>query len=397
MPSLYPAWTGKIGYGKKKKKKVAFPAQAPMQSTIDKAMRKAAQRRNAIIFKNVPGFDHVERKHRDRALLRHQQWESMFEAVPLGTLHWTCHNLSDYAKLPRQTCAWLVAKYCTTKNVTLETLSQSITRANADPKQPGLMWRRDTDQRPCVNLHKLDNESLYRVYCSIPDDHRPVVRPELPKAERPPRPPKKEKVPKNKRLPQPKALPIIEEQFAWVQCDCCDKWRRLFNTTEDEVPDKWQCSDHPDELTCDMPEDTMDAEEQWDGKVQGTILKISFGGDGAPSVRVVEPESQGTEPADSDDDMSSSHDHSSCGPSNEGKTEVSTMPSSGFTMEGESSDLADIDDDTGGQFAESSGDDDDAVDNLFGSDDDDDDGSCLEEAEDDLFGKGGDDEEEDAF
>ena len=238
--------------------------------------------------------------------------------------------------------------YCTSKNVTLETLSQSITRANANPNQPGLMWRRETVQRPCVNLHKLDNEAMYRVYCSIPDDHRPAVRPEQPKAERPPRAPKKQKVPKNKRLPQPKALPIIEEQFAWVQCDCCDKWRRLFNTTEDEVPDKWQCSDHPDELTCDMPEDTMDAEEQWDGKVKANVIKISFGGDGAPSVRVVEPESQGTEPADSDDDMSSSHDHSSCGPSNEGKTEVSTMPSTGFTMNGENGDLDDFDDDTGG-------------------------------------------------
>ena len=366
-----------------------------MQSNIDKAKRKAVQRRNAIIFENVPGFEHVERKHRDKALLQHQQWESMLEAVPLGTLHWTCLNLSDYSKLPRQTCAWLVAKYCTSKNVTLETLSQSITRANANPNQPGLMWRRETDQRPCVNLHKLDNEAMYRVYCSIPDDHRPAVRPEQPKAERPPRAPKKEKVPKNKRLPQPKALPIIEEQFAWVQCDCCDKWRRLFNTTEDEVPDKWQCSDHPDELTCDMPEDTMDAEEQWDGKVKANIIKISFGGDGAPSVRVVEPESQGTEPADSDDDMSSSHDHSSCGPSNEGKTEVSTMPSTGFTMNGENGDLDDFDDDTGGNFAESDGCDDGDVENLFGSDND----SDSEDNEDSLFGKeqGEGEDEEDPF
>ena len=368
MPSLYGPWSGKSG----KKKKVAFPSQTPMQSTIDKAMRKAAIRRNGIIFKNIPSHDHISRKVREKALEQHHQWEESLTSVPITTLHFTCNNLQDYAKLPRQTCAWLIAKYCNDKNVTMDTLSQSITKSNGNIKNTGLMWRRDTDERPCVNLHALDSETMYRVYCSIPDDHRPAAKPLFPKEERPPREPKA-----SKKRSQPGGLPkaqapvVVEEQFTWVQCDKCEKWRRLFNTTEEELPEQWLCTDHPDEITCDVAEDTMDAEEQWDGKTKGTILKISFS-NGNASVRVVDAESQSTgQPESSDDDEPAS---SSSGPINEGGSKA-PQSSDGFVMNGDT-DLSEIDDDTGGGFAEDENgeeDVDDAVENLFGSEDDDED------------------------
>ena len=368
MPSLYGPWSGK---GKAKKKKPTFASSAPLQSDIQKAMRKVVQRRNAIVFKNMPSFEHLARGVRDTAKQQHLQWEDDLERVPIGTLHYSCSNVRDYAVLPRQTCAWLIAKYCNSKNVSIETLTQSITRANGDVKLPGLMWRREEDQRACVNLHKLDSDALYRVYCSIPDDHRPAVRPVQPKEPRPPRP---SKASKGKRghgagLPKAQAPVVIEEQFTWVQCDQCEKWRRLFNTTEDELPDTWQCSDHPDELTCDVAEDTMDAEEQWDGTTKGTILKISFNGS-EPSVQVVPPESQSTGPADSDSDDDDDTGESHSGPLNEG---VCQTMSSDFVMQGET-DQSELDEDAGGVFAEEDDEecDDGDVNNLFGSEDEDD-------------------------
>lgn len=62
------------------------------------------------------------------------------------------------------------------------------------------------------------------------------------------------------------ALAVQMEQAVWACCDKCGKWRRLFDTAE-EQPEKWQCTDHPNELTCHDPEDEMDVDEQWDGAI----------------------------------------------------------------------------------------------------------------------------------
>ena len=46
----------------------------------------------------------------------------------------------------------------------------------------------------------------------------------------------------------------------WVQCDLCDKWRRLPPGEEYEnLPDKWFCSMNPDGLrnTCEKPQERM--------------------------------------------------------------------------------------------------------------------------------------------
>lgn len=44
----------------------------------------------------------------------------------------------------------------------------------------------------------------------------------------------------------------------WVQCDSCDKWRRVLGLPEKES--KWFCSDAG--RSCEEPEDTVDADEQ---------------------------------------------------------------------------------------------------------------------------------------
>lgn len=59
---------------------------------------------------------------------------------------------------------------------------------------------------------------------------------------------------------------VVEKPCTWVQCDACEKWRRLWGVDEDELPDSWTCSDHPDAasglLSCATPEEQMDEQEE---------------------------------------------------------------------------------------------------------------------------------------
>ena len=61
---------------------------------------------------------------------------------------------------------------------------------------------------------------------------------------------------------------VAELQF-WVQCDTCDKWRRLPSAPDDDDDDApWFCSMHPDlspapapyESPCEVPEDNWQGE-----------------------------------------------------------------------------------------------------------------------------------------
>ena len=56
------------------------------------------------------------------------------------------------------------------------------------------------------------------------------------------------------------------QPMTWAQCELCDKWRKLPNLTEDELPDEWYCRMNLDPLhnACNLPEEleTGDAEEE---------------------------------------------------------------------------------------------------------------------------------------
>lgn len=266
-----------------------------LKALVQKAKRRPLHR-NAILFYNMP--DYSELPDREAAELRHERWEWSLEDYNPGYLHRSCASLKiGHDAIPRQTIAWLIADFCGRYNVSYITLCDSITRANEDIHKEGLMWRRESDQRPCFNLHKLSDEGLYRVYTEIPEHYRP---PERPKPE-PHGPPKERKrsarEKKNIRKRERSAaklekvlasLPPVEENFSWVQCDACDKWRRLYDTKEEDVPECWNCADHPnDSITCETPEDEMGDGEQWDGKTRGTKLRISISG-GVPMVQVLD-------------------------------------------------------------------------------------------------------------
>ena len=48
----------------------------------------------------------------------------------------------------------------------------------------------------------------------------------------------------------------------WVQCDRCDKWRRV-RMSEEELPEQWYCelNDDPAYASCDVAEEQMGEEE----------------------------------------------------------------------------------------------------------------------------------------
>ena len=340
--------------------------------------------RNSILFRNMPDYSHLSTKNRESAELRHEQWEWTLEDVNPGFLHRSCASLNlNKDKVPRQTMAWLIADFCDKHNLSHTTLCDYITRANEDIHMEGLMWRRDPDQRPCFNLHKLTDQGLYRIYTEIPEHLRPVAKPD-----QEPRAPKERtlssyekkrllkkeqkdaRVNKMQQKLEAKYLaslpPPVEENFAWVQCDACDKWRRLMNTKEEDLPEQWECKLHPDGITCQTAEDAMDDGEQWDGNTKGTKLRINLSG-GVPTVRVVDeagdtvaPDSSSSSSDEEDEENEENNDQNEDNetgvPSSQPQSQSGSLPSN----EGE-----DDNDDDGGDGDVNDHD-------LFGSDDDDD-------------------------
>ena len=53
----------------------------------------------------------------------------------------------------------------------------------------------------------------------------------------------------------------MADEVTWVQCEACDKWRRLSHLKPDQVPDEWYCSmnQDPQRDSCDAPEEDPDA------------------------------------------------------------------------------------------------------------------------------------------
>jgi len=59
------------------------------------------------------------------------------------------------------------------------------------------------------------------------------------------------------RLFSKKELADLQDIYTWAQCDKCEKWRMLFNQSEDSLPDEWFCemnATDPRNSTCDQPE-----------------------------------------------------------------------------------------------------------------------------------------------
>ena len=60
----------------------------------------------------------------------------------------------------------------------------------------------------------------------------------------------------------------LRQPMTWAQCETCDRWRKLPDLTEDQVPDEWYCRMNLDPLhnACDLPEEqeleTREAEEE---------------------------------------------------------------------------------------------------------------------------------------
>lgn len=312
-----------------------------MEQTEEKRQRQTQLRRNAIVFNNFPSFQLCKPQDRPDAAKAYRIHDDIIRGMPAGVLHRQIAGVQEGSPLPRHATTILVEAYCNRSNVSIDTLKESITRCNGVVGLPGLFSRRQTDDKEVVNLCKLDDETLYRLYCTIPETHRPICAHKLPIEETRGRPPKKQKA---KALG--KLAPEVIEAFVWVCCDKCEKWRRLFNTTESEVPQSWQCIDHPDEINCETSEDAMDEDEKWDGEVRGTTFRVSFR-DGQVSGACVVP----TEIPDTSQ------------PESEVEPEAEeAAPRGDFCMAGAADSTAQSEDDEDGN-----------VQNLFGDEDDDDD------------------------
>lgn len=243
-----------------------------------------SQTLDLVQIKNEPDLSHVKRQDRERAMLCFRMQESVQQDTPEAVLHYTLTG--RVPQLPRQLVAYLLQRYCVKHRIQhthfLEALKQHAGDQVLSIK--GLVGKRDKQGcRKPFNLLRLSDDVLWNMYLAVPIELRPPERPK-----------KEPTAPVEKKIKKPRAsrkacagmraprtstgkfkiargndgeLHVQMEQAMWACCDKCNKWRRLYNTTEDELSAKWQCSDHPDGLTCNDPEDAMDLDEQWDGAV----------------------------------------------------------------------------------------------------------------------------------
>ena len=338
MPSINDAWVKKP----KKPKGIA------------KSSHTMKVRYHDILFKNMPSFEHVPHAKRKRCQELHVMWESELAATSTATLHYSLTGKASKYGMPRQTVAYLIAEYCRKRHVAHETLVQSITNANGAVDDPGLISAREGDNKAVFNLHKLSDDALWRVYCSIPVDARPAERP----AGRPVAPPQQRKDKRRKsgrrdadgklikKNEAPPAAPVpqalVEQEIVWACCDGCDKWRRVPGVaSESDLPSPWYCEMHPGSITCDTCEDAMDADEKWTGESTG--------------VKFEDPPELDADTGATSSGQASAHASDREGEEGEGTSSVAEVaPTGGFAM--------------AGQVEE---DDDDDVENLFGSEDSD--------------------------
>ncbi len=247
----------------------------PLEGAIKKTEHKLVHRYYDIHFDNVPCFNHVERKHRATCLRRHREFEAEMERQPEGTLHFALTG--RHKETPRQHLSFLIAKYCITHHVSYSDFFQSLQQQGGESvlSTPNLIKQPENrEDRAVVNLLALPDQTLWNMYVAVPETFRPAERPKPEPREVPVRKRKRGGRDAGKITIQRNAsgeLAATVEQVTWACCDNCGKWRRLFNTSNDELPASWVCSMHPDELTCDVPEDKMDDDEAWDNEVHGAI------------------------------------------------------------------------------------------------------------------------------
>ena len=147
---------------------------------------------------------------------------------------------------------------------------QHINNANGDVGKEGLITPRPSDNKAVFNLHKLDDTTLWRVYCSLPEDERPAKRPARAAQ---PRPVKKSKGGKKPAIKGPMAAlqqPVVIEED--VVCDAATAATSgaacRASPTRPSCPRRGtaRCTDG---ITCDTCEEEMDADEKWGGDTHG--------------------------------------------------------------------------------------------------------------------------------
>lgn len=228
-----------------------------------------------IQFDNLPNLAHVAPGDRFQALRAYRDWQECLDAMPVSELHWQLTGGFPDG-FQRTTCASLIAKFYNNQKLTYALLFDDLTASAGEAilSTPGLITNQKNGGYATVNLLTLTDEVLWKLYINAPAHLRQAERPVRPKEERAP----KERKPRKGQGTKLKfkrgksgdfTAQVTYEQAVWACCDQCEKWRRIFGTTEGEgLPAKWYCSMHPDgDITCETPEEAMDAEEKWDGEV----------------------------------------------------------------------------------------------------------------------------------
>lgn len=188
---------------------------------------------------DVTGFSHNDAQ---TVLQQHCMWESLLKDVPRAKLFRSCSEASDGA-FPRQTAAFLLQELFEKQKTTVHEMLTILEPHICNQPSASLVFEDGT-----FNLLRLSNESLRSFYKTV-FESAPVNR---------------EKIIQQARAPE-RRVGNKSLHLEWIQCDDCDKWRRL-DLSRVDLTQKWVCAMEPAILQgCATPEDVMTSDEKWDG------------------------------------------------------------------------------------------------------------------------------------
>lgn len=225
-----------------------------------------------LVFDPKPTFPHLSPESAERAVEQFHLFQEQMATTAEDLLHCALQRRSNL----REHSIFLLSKYLKKQHATVSDLRSATGAVDIDIE--GLLTPRH-DGTVAVDLTKLDARALYALYTAVPSIRRSVsgkARPKLSPsasfASRLDTGPSGVRKKKKKRDPTPgEARPTLGGKMpttafhtaSWVQCNDCNKWRRIF-ANPNSLPDVWRCRMHPAaSITCDHPEDEMDADEKW--------------------------------------------------------------------------------------------------------------------------------------
>lgn len=190
---------------------------------------------NAVRVDNIPSTDGFGKKDAERVVYIHRMMESQMNVTPRATLFASCKAPFSYG-VPRQVMSFLLKELYEKRGTDMDNMRLYLT---PHLQATDIGFESLQTANGAINLLKMSDYALMSLFDS-------AFFGVYPKQKKPP------------------TMPRVEGVFDWVQCENCEKWRRIDISTVD-LKARWVCSiDASNPGACATPEEQMQHDEHWD-------------------------------------------------------------------------------------------------------------------------------------